>query len=159
MRVIYISLSGRFTKENEMNAAQVKKVLKEAGINTKAIRVSVRPSAMDVRILDAKVSKAEIEKVLAQFESVNKCEMTGEYLSGGNFFVFVEYACENPKDAVEAALTLNWVWQDRDSTVNKIYHLKNDLAEKTGYDSSICHQVINYMAYNHAEFRAKNAIV
>lgn len=142
-----------------MNAAQVKRVLKEAGINTKSIRVSVRPSAMDVRILDAKVSKAEVEKVLAQFESVNKCEMTGEYLSGGNFFVFVQYRCELPNDAMEAALTLNWAWLDGEHIVNKIWHLKDDLSKVTGYDSAICHEVINYMAYNHAEFRAKNAIV
>jgi len=70
---------------------EVKNFLKSHGIETKDIRVSSN-SSIDVKLLDPRLDIDKIEELLKnEFESYQRDDATGEILSGGNTFVFIEY--------------------------------------------------------------------
>nr|DAV45700.1 MAG TPA: Large polyvalent protein associated domain 29 [Caudoviricetes sp.] len=72
--------------------AAIRKELKEHGYNNR--RVSVRfsgYSAIYVTIKELAINKKEIENIAMKYESYSRDERTGEILSGGNTFVFVDY--------------------------------------------------------------------
>jgi len=72
-------------------AKDVKNFLKTKQIDTKNIRVST-DSSIRVKLLDPYLDLEKIETILQEeFESYQRDEATGEILSGGNTFVFVEY--------------------------------------------------------------------
>lgn len=69
----------------------VKSFLKENGIDTKNIRVS-SGSSINVKLLDPKLDYDKIDQLLKdKFEYYQRDDASGEILSGGNTFVFVEY--------------------------------------------------------------------
>lgn len=73
-----------------MNANQIKKELKEAGIPTK--KISVRcDGSVHVTIKDLSISIEAVEKVVKKHEHYQRDEYNGEILQGGNTFVFVDY--------------------------------------------------------------------
>lgn len=77
--------------DNERLAA-IRKELKEHGYNNR--RVGVRfsgYSAIYVTIKELAIDKKEIENIAMKYESYSRDERTGEILSGGNTFVFVDY--------------------------------------------------------------------
>jgi len=43
-----------------------------------------------VVIKDESIDKEAVEKIAYPFEEVDRCEVTGEVLAGGNTFVFVK---------------------------------------------------------------------
>lgn len=72
-------------------AKEVKEFLKSKGIETRNIRVS-SGSSIEVKLLDPKLDFDQIEALLKEeFESYQRDEATGEILSGGNTFVFIDY--------------------------------------------------------------------
>lgn len=80
------------------SAKQVKDFLRTHGIETKNIRVSSENS-INVKLLDPKLDYDKISQLLAEeFESYQRDEATGEILSGGNTFVFVEYDYDTIKE-------------------------------------------------------------
>lgn len=71
-------------------AKAIRKALKE---NFPDVKFSVRKgsgssSAIYVRY-SADVAEKEVALVAREFESIDRCEFSGEILSGGNTFVFV----------------------------------------------------------------------
>lgn len=95
-------------------AKEIRKALKEHGWNAR--KVSVRSdyfsmgSEIRVVIKDPAVDLETVEKIANEHESISRCEITGEILSGGNRYVSVRYseeALESRKaphrDAVQAA--------------------------------------------------------
>ncbi len=70
--------------------------LKAAGFNAR--RVTVRHdhfsmgSSIDVTIRDPDVSRETIKKIASEFESISRCSITGEILSGGNTYQSVNYS-------------------------------------------------------------------
>lgn len=73
------------------NAKEIKDFLKTKGIDIKSIRVS-SGSSIEVKLLDPKLDYDQIESLLKEeYESVHRDDATGEILSGGNTFVFIEY--------------------------------------------------------------------
>jgi hypothetical protein len=74
-----------------MSGIEAKKLLKQHGINTKAVKVINDGRALRVTVLSKEVCRDKIKEILSPMESVNRCEYTGDILSGGNFFVFVDY--------------------------------------------------------------------
>lgn len=74
-----------------MNAQQIKKQIKAAGISTKGVSVRVEPSSVDCRIKNLSVDKDAIKPIVQSYESIDRCEATGEILQGGNTFVNVAY--------------------------------------------------------------------
>ena len=74
--------------------------LKAAGI--KGVTVRKDGSALSFTIREVGVSIAAVEKVAGSFESISRCEASGEILCGGNTFVDVDFG---PKVAAHA-LTL-----------------------------------------------------
>jgi len=62
----------------------------ELGYNAKFVTVKKRHYyALDFTIRDASVNKKHLEKWVKRFESISRCEYSGDILSGGNTFVDV----------------------------------------------------------------------
>ena len=78
----------------ELNA-EIKKTLKANGYNTKDFSVSVRDSLYDTTIKvvvnSPTINRAEVEKILLPYESIDRDERTFEILSGANYYLFVTY--------------------------------------------------------------------
>lgn len=74
-----------------MTGIEVKKLLKQHGINTKFVKVTNDHSAMRVTLMSKDVCKETVENIVGPMERIRRCEATGDILSGGNFFVFVQY--------------------------------------------------------------------
>lgn len=81
-----------------MNAREVKSLLKENGIETSNVRVSVGgnlSTSIDVKLLDPKLDSDKIKSIISEkYESIDTDQASGEILSGGNTFIFVEYEYE-----------------------------------------------------------------
>ena len=86
-------------------AKQIRAALKkELGFSRK--QVSVRKSrgcAVNVKVKTWEVLLSDVREVVKGFESVSRCEYSGEVLSGGNTFVFVGYDSEALAPLVEMA--------------------------------------------------------
>lgn len=77
-------------------AKAIRAALKEAGFNQKQISVKkqfgVYSVAFNVTIRDANIDKSTIENIVNKFKSIDRDEITGEILAGGNDYVFVKKA-------------------------------------------------------------------
>lgn len=81
------------------SAKEVKSFLKSKGIETSKIRVSNEISSIRVKLLDPCLDFDQIESLLQEeFESYQRDEATGEILSGGNTFVFVDFDYDLEKE-------------------------------------------------------------
>jgi hypothetical protein len=87
-------------------ADRLRAALKQAGFNARRVSVRHDDSTLQVTIRDASVSLTQVEAVAGPFETVRRCESTGEILLGGNCFVDVKYAPDvvKPLKAELAAL-------------------------------------------------------
>lgn len=85
----------------KVSAKDIKSFLKENGIDTKDIRISTANS-INVKLLDPKLDYDKIESLLSEkYESYQRDDATGEILSGGNTFVFLEYDSSTIKEVSE----------------------------------------------------------
>jgi hypothetical protein len=96
-------------------AARIRAAYKAKGWNSRMIGVRAEHfsmgSSIHVTIKDAAVSTAEARAIAESAESIRRCEITGEILSGGNRYVHVRHsnACiavlaRRHIDAVDAAI-------------------------------------------------------
>ena len=78
-----------------MNSKEIKKYLKENGIDTK--NISVKGStcgyseSYEITIKDININIEKVRELLKTFESYETDERTGEILEGGNTYIFVNY--------------------------------------------------------------------
>lgn len=73
-------------------AATIRKDLKALGWSGRQVSVRVcRGSSIYVTVKDPTVSLHKVEKIAMPYQSVRRCEYSGEILSGGNTFITVEY--------------------------------------------------------------------
>lgn len=79
------AIRAEIKKECGYNARQVSVRAPHAG----SIRVSVHVAGADL---------AKIEKIAGQFETIHRCDATGEILCGGNTFVEVSFSDRAEKD-------------------------------------------------------------
>ena len=147
------------TEESTMHtASDVKKLLKANGINTKAISVRVEYGSTRVRLKDFAIKSSEVEKLLGQFHKVRRCEATGDYLSGGNHFVMVDYdysACEIPAVLVDGLLDQKWAWCNDEGDYIKERHFTNGLEEDfPSFDRNVCLHVVREVIHSRPDFRA-----
>ena len=68
-------------------ADRLRAALKAAGFNARRVSVRHHHSTLRVTIRDASVSLTQVEAIASPFESVRRCEATGEILLGGNCYV------------------------------------------------------------------------
>lgn len=79
-------------------AKETKDRLKRAGFNAK--RVSVRHeqysmgSTMHVTIRDPEIRESQVRELVQPAERIDRCEITGEILCGGNRFLDIRYSDE-----------------------------------------------------------------
>lgn len=82
--------------EAKEKSALIRAALKKAGFNARQVSVRVEWGGYSVvfyvTIRDKNIDKAEIEKIVLPFKSVDYDERTGEILEGGNDYVFVRCA-------------------------------------------------------------------
>ena len=74
------------------SAANLRAALKTAGYSARQVTVRQRHSTLDVAIRERGVSLTKVSTIAGAFESVRRCEASGEILLGGNVFVSVAYA-------------------------------------------------------------------
>jgi hypothetical protein len=72
-------------------ADRLRAALKAAGFNARHVSVRHDHSTLRVTIRDASVSLTQVEAIAGPFESVRRCEATGEILLGGNCYVDCRY--------------------------------------------------------------------
>lgn len=70
----------------------IRQALKEHGYNNRKVGVRYDGYAIWLTIKDLAIDIKEIEQLAKGYESYERDEFTGETLSGGNTFVFVNYA-------------------------------------------------------------------
>ena len=81
---------------NKELSMKIRKSLKEAGYTQKDIKVSVRSSRYDtaakITIHNPHIDRHRIEKILRPaYEEIDRDDITGEVLQGGNTMLFIEY--------------------------------------------------------------------
>ena len=88
-------------------AANVRTALKAEGYNAKRVSVRTRyysmGSSIDVTIRDATANTATVNRIAEGAERIDRCEITGDILSGGNRFVHVTHTTE-----ARAELAARW---------------------------------------------------
>ncbi len=70
----------------------IRQALKEHGYNNRKVGVRYDGYAIGLTIKDLAIDIKEIEQLAKGYESYERDEFTGEILSGGNTFAFVNYA-------------------------------------------------------------------
>jgi len=87
-------------------AQRLRNALKAAGHNARRVTVRHDHSTLRVTIRDAGVSLSTVQAIADSFETVRRCQVTGEILCGGNTYVDVRYLPEliEPLAAVIVAL-------------------------------------------------------
>lgn len=115
-------------------ANQVKALLKTAGVNTKFVRCSVDHNSIRVRLVSYEVDCEIVEKTLKQFEKIDRCEATGDILSGCNNFVFVSYdwQVQPTKKFVDAVNSLNFSFHAGCSRTMQEHHYAREVASLLG---------------------------
>ena len=81
---------------NKELSMKIRTSLKEAGYTQKDIKVSVRSSRYDtaakITIHNPHIDRHRIEKILRPaYEEIDRDDITGEILQGGNTMLFIEY--------------------------------------------------------------------
>lgn len=78
-----------------MESKEIKKMLKENGIDTKYVSIKHRycgySESYDITIKSVDVDINEVEKLIKSFEQYERDERTGEILEGGNTYIIVQY--------------------------------------------------------------------
>ena len=70
----------------------IRSELKKVGYSSRMVSVRSNSCAIHCEIKDKAVDKALVEKIAIQHEDIDYDQYTGEILSGGNTYVFVQYA-------------------------------------------------------------------
>ncbi len=72
---------------------EIKKEIKTTlGYNTRDLSVRVDHSSINISVKSCDVSVAKVTAIVEKYRSVDRCQYTGEILSGGNTYVFVSYS-------------------------------------------------------------------
>jgi len=87
-------------------AKEIRNELKKQGWNVRQVSVRRSKCSIDVTIKDAKVPLSVVESIAKKHEVINRCEYSGDILSGANTFVRVDYADEVIKPLVKQLLEL-----------------------------------------------------
>jgi len=81
-----------------INTKEIRKQMKkELGYNAKQVSVGSKNGNCTFTIRDAKVNKGKVKEFANNFEKIDRCQMTGEILLGGNTFVNV-YSTDEVKN-------------------------------------------------------------
>lgn len=97
----------------KLNSKEIKKYLKENGIDTKNINVKCfnggYSESYNITIKDININIEKVRELVKTFESYERDERTGEILEGGNIYIFVNYDYNTLKLANEKynAVVLN----------------------------------------------------
>lgn len=86
------SKNPHMTTANLRPADALRAALKVAGFNARCVTVREHHSTLRVTIRTPSASLTRIKEITAPFESVRRCQASGEILSGGNTFVSCEYS-------------------------------------------------------------------
>lgn len=83
------------TDTKQTAGAQIRQELKKQfGATSRQISVREGRYSIDLTIKAEGFNRKAVEKIAKQHESIDRCERTGEILSGGNTFISVNFAHE-----------------------------------------------------------------
>lgn len=84
---------------------EIKKSLKEAGIDTRFISVTHKwcgySESYRVEICSTDIDKDMVKRICNRFKEIDRDEITGEILEGGNTYIWVDYCWEIRKKLYE----------------------------------------------------------
>lgn len=146
--------------QDPRRATEIKKLLKAAGIDPRLIRSRLdnysMGSSLNVKLLSLGIDIEAVQQILSQaFERVRKCEMTGETLSGGNAFVFVDYHEDAliPDALLQAARSIRFSFSGYTPDDVKASLGGRELAEKLGISGRVATAVMYRLLRTDAEVR------
>lgn len=136
------------------NSKQIKKELKEAGFDVK--KISVRyDGSYNIRIKDLSINLDKVEAIARKYENYSRCEYSGEILSGGNTFVFVQLDWKAESEAKQSVEFLDFAKniENKLKTSKDVRVTENLLIRKYDggfhiYDSNVSNYFNNYYNSN-----------
>lgn len=72
-------------------AVKIRKLLAAEGIPARSVSVRSDGNSVDVTIKDAAVGSDKVRAIAGQFEKIDRCQVSGEILSGGNTYVLTKH--------------------------------------------------------------------
>lgn len=135
-------------KNTNTPAARIRNNLKAAGIPAKAVSVRTRSTgSVDVVVNSLDVDYRKVKEIAQSEESIRRCEYTGEILSGGNTYVFIQLGDEAidlaMAEVVQKTPTL-YVFRDCE-----IYHERGDF-EAYRLTSESCRRICGTYSLRYA---------
>ena len=126
-----------------MNEAKlIRAELKALGFTAKHVSVRTsRGSAVNVNIKSPLLSMEVAEKIGKKYESVTRCEHSGEILSGGNTFIFVSYDWDYKRETEQSYSELKELMENTGEGVvivydgQKVYWLSSSYGKRFYIDS------------------------
>ena len=121
-------------------AKMIRSELKKQGLKNVSVRSSNcgYSDSINITIKDLTVNKKQVEEIANQFESIRRCEYSGEILQGCNTYIIVEYdymVLSNARDEfLPQALKIINEFKDQKSYLHEI--AKND-ESRLLYDPSV----------------------
>lgn len=85
-------------EKRKTKAQQVAAKLKAIGITSRQVSCRGDYNSVNCYIKDVRIDPKTVEAIAKQYESIDRCDYSGEILSGGNTFVFVKYDWEVERD-------------------------------------------------------------
>lgn len=111
--------------------------LKAIGITNKQVSCRSDYSAIRCSVKDLSIDLEVVKSIAMDYQKINYCEYSGDILSGGNLFVFVDYDWQ-----VEAATRKS----------DKFLQLLNTITDKLAQlEDSQCADLFGAITYKHPE--------
>lgn len=92
-------------------AKKIRAALKKIGLSSRQVSVRCESAgysdAINITINDIGVDIADVNKIAAPFDAIDRDQRTGEILAGGNTYIFTQYAYTVLEGAKKAVLPLS----------------------------------------------------
>lgn len=75
-------------------ATKIRKLLAAEGIPARSVIVRSDNNSVNVTIKDAAIGSDKVRAIAGQFEKIDRCQVSGEILSGGNTYIFAKHDWE-----------------------------------------------------------------
>lgn len=145
-------------------AQQIRADLKAAGYKARDISVRCNnigySSAVRITIKKANIRKSDIEAIAKKYENIDRCDISGEILLGGNTYIFVDYDNDVFNHVYENYLEIAEDFiENHDKYPNNNYKFGKELilifSEKTVILRQENKPQLNYNFYNNPYLLAK----
>jgi hypothetical protein len=140
-------------------SALIRKAYKAAGIKA-TVRTNTYSggASINVRVISGNIDTAK--QIANQYRNVSRCEVTGEILSGGNTYVFVEWADEtiNAKAAEIDAVCGSEIRALGEKQSVNVLNSSFAVIRGFGYDFHVCERTLDGLRNDRLAWDSSGAI-